>query len=77
MATLPRLKSRVRTPSPAPNFSSSLFLYTNYTLVELQKIQILNPNKKNNLDNNYKNVICILKESLNNYNYLVKKYIIK
>ena len=42
-----------------------------------QKIQILNLNKKNYLDNNYKNVICIFKDSLNNYNYLLKKYIIK
>ena len=42
-----------------------------------QKIQILNLNKKNYLDNNYKNIICIFKENLNNYNYLVKKYIVK
>ncbi len=42
-----------------------------------KKIQILNLNKKNYLDDNYKNIICIFKESLNNYNYLVKKYIIK
>lgn len=42
-----------------------------------KKIQNLNLNKKNYLDDNYKNIICIFKESLNNYNYLVKKYIIK
>ena len=42
-----------------------------------RKIQILNLNKKNYLESSYKNIICISKESLNYYNYLIKKYIIK
>lgn len=42
-----------------------------------QKIQILDLSKKNYLEQNYKNVICVFKDSLKDYNYLIEKFIIK
>ena len=41
-----------------------------------QKIQTLNLNNKNYLDQRYKNIICIFKNNLSSYTKLVKKYII-
>ncbi len=41
-----------------------------------QKIQTLNLNNKNYLDQRYKNIICIFKNNLSSYIKLVKKYII-